>query len=240
MDIPQTADIIIVGGGVIGASLAFHLTQRRAGKVLLLERKYLAAGATGKSSGLVRTHYDNPLEAEFAFKSLPTFHHFDEIVGGDCGFTCTGFVRTVQPHNLPQLKANVAMLQAIGIDTELISGDDLRSMAGYMRTDDITLAAYEPQSGYADPYLTTMGLAQAARRQGAKIIQGVEVTGIEVVSGQVRGVQTGEGSISAGVVVNAAGPWGALVAAKAFTSISRSFTTRWQPSKLPPKFLALT
>lgn len=215
MDIPQTADIIIVGGGVIGVSLAFHLTQRQAGKVVLLERKYLAAGATGKSSGLVRTHYDNPIEAQFAIKSLPIFHHFAEIVGGDCGFTRTGFVRTVQPHNLPQLKANVAMLQALGAQTELIDGATLRTMADYLRTDDITLAAYEPQSGYADPYLTTMGLAQAARRRGAQIIQGVEVTGIDVAGGQIRGVRTPEGAIAAPVVVNAAGPWGALVAAQA-------------------------
>jgi len=87
---PKTADVVVIGGGVIGTSIAFHLARLGAGEVLLLERKQLAAGATGTSSGLVRMHYDNPLEAEIAFKGFEIFQNFDEIVGGDCGFTRTG------------------------------------------------------------------------------------------------------------------------------------------------------
>ncbi len=213
MEIPSTADVIIIGGGIIGASTAYHLARMGAGKVVLLERKHLSAGATGMSSGLVRMHYDNPIEATFAHKSFDTFRYFDEIIGGDCGFVSTGFVRTVKPQNLDNLKANVAMMQEIGIDTRLITGDEIKDMAPYVVTDDISIAAYEPLSGYADPYLTTMGLAQAARRYGAQIAQGVEVTGIDLEGGRVRGVQTSAGPIAAPVVVNAAGPWGALVAA---------------------------
>lgn len=219
MDYPSAADIIIVGGGVIGVSLAFHLTRLQAGKIVLLERKHLAAGATGKSSGLVRMHYDNPLEAELALKSLPTFQHFDELIGGDCGFVSTGFIRTAKPQNVERLRANVAMLQILGVPTELITGDDVRTLASYLRNDDIPLAAYEAPSGYADPYLTTTGLAQAARRQGAIIRQSTEVTGIDVVAGKVRGVHTSAGDIAAPIVVNAAGPWGGLVAQQAGISI---------------------
>jgi sarcosine oxidase subunit beta len=213
VDIPSTADIVIIGGGIIGVSTAYHLVQMGAGKVVLLERKHLGAGATGLSSGLVRMHYDNPIEATFAHKSFDTFRYFDEIIGGDCGFVSTGFVRMVKPKNLERLKANVAMMQDIGIDTRLITKDELQDMAPYVVTEDITLAAYEPLSGYADPYLTAMGIAQAARRHGARIIQGVEVTGVDLAGGRVRGVQTKVGDIAAPVVINAAGPWGALVAA---------------------------
>jgi len=190
------------------------------GNVVLLERKHLAAGSTGMSSGLVRMHYDNPLEAEFALKSFETFRHFDEIVGGDSGFTRTGFLRTVEAHNLKKLKANVTMLQALGVNTWSVTRDEISDLAPYLTTDDIPLAAYEPDSGYADPHLTTMGFANAARRHGARVFQGVQVTDIEVAHGRVTGVQTPQGAIAAPVVVNAAGPWGALVAALAGVSLN--------------------
>ena len=223
--LPRTADIIVIGGGVIGTSIAYHLASKGVGKVLLLERKHLAAGSTGASSGLVRMHYDNPLEAEIALKSLETFSHFDEIIGGDCGFVPTGFLRTVEPHNLENLKANVAMLQEVGVNTWLVSNEEIREMAPYLHADDIPFAAFEPDSGYADPHLTMMGFANAARRHGAQVFQGVEVTGIELdghtgstgaTNGRrLTGVETTEGHIAAPVVVNAAGPWGELVAAMA-------------------------
>ena len=215
MELVQTADVVIIGGGVTGASIAFHLARMGAGQVVLLERQHLAAGSTGTSSGLVRIHYDNPLEAEMALKSMSVFRHFDELVGGECGFVQTGFVRTVEPHNLEALRANVRMLQGLGVNTRLISGDELQALAPYLCTDDIPLAAYEPDSGYADPHMTTMGLANGARRYGAQLFQGVEVTGIDVDGDRVTGVQTAQGRIAAPVVVNAAGPWGGLVAALA-------------------------
>lgn len=213
MALPRTADIVVIGGGVIGTSIAFHLASKKPGKVVLLERKHLAAGATGTSSGLVRMHYDCPLEAEIARKSFEVFRHFDDFVGGDCGFVQTGFVRTVEPHNLEKLKANVQMLRSLGVDTRLVTGDELCEIAPYLNAEDIPYAAFEPNSGYADPHLTTMGFANAARQQGAVLLQGREVTGIGRNGHQVTGVQTSEGGISAPVVVNAAGPWGGLVAA---------------------------
>ncbi len=219
MDLPRTADIVVIGGGVTGASIAFHLSRMGAGQVVLLERKHLAAGSTGTSSGLVRMHYDNPLEAELAIKSFEVFRHFDELVGGDCGFVRTGFVRTVEPHNLEALRANVQMLQDLGANTWLISGDELRSMAPYLTTSDIPLAAYEPDSGYADAHLTNMGFAGAARRYGAQLFQGIGVTGIDLPGGRVTGVQTALGTISTPVAVNAAGPWGGLVASLAAVTV---------------------
>jgi sarcosine oxidase subunit beta len=213
--LPQSADVVIIGGGVIGTSIAYHLARRGAGLVVLLERKQLAAGATGRSSGLVRMHYDNPLEAQMAFKSLETFQHFDEIVGGDAGFVRTGYMRIVQPRDLPQLRANVPMLQTLGINTRLIQSHEIREIAPYLDTGDVPIAAFEPDSGYADPHLTTMGLAEAARRYGARILQSVPATGIRLRAGRITGVVTSQGYIATPVVVNAAGPWGALVAAMA-------------------------
>jgi sarcosine oxidase, subunit beta len=215
MELPRTADIVVIGGGVTGASIAFHLARMAAGHVVLLERKHLAAGATGTSSGLVRMHYDNPLEAEIALKSLEVFQHFDELVGGECGFVRTGFVRTVEPRNLAALQANVQMLQALGVNTRLITGEELQALAPYLYVGDIPLAAYEPESGYADPHLTTMGFANGARRHGAQLFQGVEVTGVDLHGGRVTGVQTTGGRIATRVAVNAAGPWGGIVAALA-------------------------
>ena len=215
MTFPKTADVVVIGGGVIGTSIAFHLARLGAGEVLLLERKQLAAGATGTSSGLVRMHYDNPLEAEIAFKGFEIFQNFDEIVGGDCGFTRTGFLRTVKPHNLENLKANIVMLQSLGVNTRLVERDEIREIAPYLTLDDIPLAAYEPDAGYADPHMTTMGFANAARRHGAQIFQSTPVTAIQVNGGRVTGVQTPQGSIAAPVIVNAAGAWGGLVAAQA-------------------------
>jgi sarcosine oxidase subunit beta len=219
MELPRTAHAVIIGGGVIGTSVAYHLARLGAGHVVLLERTQLAAGATGLSSGLVRMHYDNPLEAEIAFKSFETFRHFDEIIGGDSGFTRTGFVRTVRPHDEEALRANVEMLQALGVNTQVLTGAELGAIAPYFATDDTPLVAYEAESGYADPHLTTMGFVEAARRHGARIFQGVEATGIQVDGGRVTGVQTSQGAISAPVVVNAAGPWGGLVAALAGVSL---------------------
>lgn len=217
MTLVQTADVIIIGGGIIGTSIAFHLARMDAGKVVLLERKTLAAGATGLSCGLVRQHADNPLDAEIV-KSMETYQHFDEIVGGDCDWVSTGLLFLVSPTNFDAMKANVAMLQEFGVNTSLVTPDEIRELAPYLDVSEPMVGAYEPDAGYADPYSTTMGFADGARRRGAQIFQSVEVTGIRVDNGRVTGVQTSQGEIAAPVVVNAAGPWSGLVAAMADVS----------------------
>jgi sarcosine oxidase subunit beta len=211
-ELPKTAEVIVIGGGVIGTATAFHLTRMGAVKVVLLERKQLAAGATGLSSALVRTHYDNPLEAEIAFKSLPTFQFWDDIVGGDCGFVNNGYVRLVEPYNIEKLKLNVELMQGIGINTRILMQEEVSELVPWIKVEDVPAAAIEPDSGYADPHMTTMGFAAAARRRGAQVFQEVEVTGIGVEGDCVVGVRTPKGDIAAPVVIDAAGPWGGLVA----------------------------
>jgi sarcosine oxidase subunit beta len=201
-----TADVIIIGGGVHGASLAFHLAQRGV-KALVLEKAFLAAGATGRSSGLVRMHYDQKESSELAWESFQYFRDWEARVGGHCGFQRTGFLEIVSTEHMEALRANVGMHQTIGIPSLLVSGDDVRRLAPSFATEDIEWAAYEPESGYADPASTTNAFMSAARGHGAELVQDCQVSAIYVEAGKVTGVETSKGAFSAPVVVNAAGAW---------------------------------
>ncbi len=202
----ETVDVIIIGGGVHGASLAFHLAQRGV-TPLVIEKSFLGAGATGRSSGLIRMHYDQRTNSELAWTSFQYFRNWEERVGGHCGYVRTGFVQIVAAEHMEALRANVEMHQTIGIPSQLISGEDVQRLAPSFATDDIVWAAYEPESGYADPTSATAALMAAARDHGAQLQQGAVVTGIQVDGGKVRGVETSEGDFSAPIVVNAAGAW---------------------------------
>ena len=204
----NNCDVIIIGGGVHGASLAFHLAQRGV-KATVLEKNFVAAGATGRSSGLVRMHYATEVDAQLAWESFKYFRHWKELVGGDCGFTRTGFVQIVGVKQEDALKVNMTMLQGVGIATFLITADDVKRLAPAFATDDFTLAAYEPESGYAMPSDTASALMNAARERGARLVQQCAVTGIQVVGGKVAGVETSQGLFAAPIVVNAAGAWAA-------------------------------
>ena len=215
----NTADVIIIGGGIHGTSTAFHLAARGI-KTLVLEKNTLASAATGRSSGLVRMHYDLEPESRLAWESFQYFRDWGERVGGDsstslstdCGFTRTGFIQIVTPGYEDQLRGNVAMHQQIGIPSLLVTRDDVRRLAPLFDFSDIEVAAYEPESGYADPSATTTTLMDAARRGGARLMQGCTVTGIQVEAGKVSGVTTLDGDFSAPIIINAAGPWAAGVA----------------------------
>jgi sarcosine oxidase subunit beta len=206
----NTADVIIIGAGVHGASLAFHLTRREV-KPIVLEKNFVAAGATGRSSGLVRMHYDVRQDSELAWVSFGYFKNWGEVVGGESGFTRTGFVQIVAWEHEAALQMNTAMHQDIGIPTILISAGDVKRLAPSFLTDDFDLAAYEPESGYADPSATTAALINAAKEKGARIIQDCTVTSVIVEGGKVKGVGTTRGEFSAPVVVNAAGPWAGVL-----------------------------
>jgi len=206
-----TADAIIIGGGIHGASLAFHLSKRGI-KATVLERNFLAAGATGRSSGLVRMHYDLELESRLAWASFQYFRNWSEIVGGDCGFTRTGFLHITSPGYRQTLEANITMHQRIGIPSLLITADDVKRLAPWFSTEDFEVAAYEPESGYADPNASTRTMIDAARRRGAQLVQDCDVTQIIVQGEKVRGVRSSQGEFSAPIVVDAAGAWAAGVA----------------------------
>jgi sarcosine oxidase subunit beta len=203
----QTADVVVIGAGVMGASTAFQLVQRGVQRVVVLEKGSIASGSSGKSSALVRMHYTFLPEARLALASLRWFAEWQDRVGGNCGFTKTGFVRLVTPDKVHLLQQNVARLQGIGINTRLISGADLRELDAATDTQDIAVAAYEPDSGYADGYATANAFMAAARRGGATLHQGVTVTGFQVQGGKICGVHTSAGDIAAPRVISTAGPW---------------------------------
>lgn len=202
----NTADVLIIGCGVQGAALAFHLACRGA-QVLVIEKRFAGAGATGRSSGLIRMHYDTEVDARLAWESFPYFRDSRELIGGDCVFTRTGFVQITCREQAERLWANTAMQQRMGIPTRLVTAGDVQRLAPGLVTDDFDVAAYEPESGYAMPSDTTNALVNAARERGARLIQDCTVTAIRVTGGRVTGVTTTQGAFSAPVVVNAAGPW---------------------------------
>ena len=215
----RAADIVVVGAGVQGASLAFHLAERGA-KVLVLERSSVGAGATGRSSGFVRMHYDLALEAALAWRSFPWFLDWRARVGaGDPGFVRTGFVQLVGPSHAEALRANVANQQALGIATSVVMAEELAALVPGMTADDIGAAAYEPLSGYADPSSTAAGLLAAARQRGAEYAAGIRVDAVRVAGDRVLGVATLEGDVDAPVVVDAAGAWAAELARTAGVDI---------------------
>lgn len=205
-------DVIIIGGGIHGASLAFHLAQHGL-RSLVLEKSFTASGATGRSSGLVRMHYDLEPESRLAWASFAYFRNWAERVGGDCGFTRTGFLQIVPPAYEAQLRENVIMHQQIGIPSLLVSAADVARLAPSFVTDDFTVAAYEPESGYADPTAAANGFLTAARQMGATLIQDCTVTAVTTTDSAVTGVITSKGHFSAAVVVNTAGPWAKHVGA---------------------------
>ncbi len=207
----QSFDVIVIGGGIMGCSTALELA-RRGVKVGLFEKGSIGAGPSGKSSAIIRQHYSNELTARMALYSLRVFQNFAERVGGECGFTNTGFVALVNAADQAGLEANIALQQKVGIDTKLIAPETLREMVPGLATADSVAAAYEPESGYADPYLTVTSYAQAARQAGVTVMQHTAVSNVRFSGGKVSGVDTAKGSYDAPIVINATGAWSAQVA----------------------------
>lgn len=199
--------MVVVGGGANGTSTAFSLASMGVRRLMLIERRHLAAGATGKSGSLVRMHYTNEAESRLAWESLKIFRDFKRIVGGDCGFEPLGFLQIVGPEYAGALRRNVERQRRLGIDTREVSRDDIRRLLPEAHVDDVGAAAYEPGSGYADPNATAFAFAEAARRLGASIETGRAATRVVVEGGRVAGVDTDKGPISAPVVVLAPGAW---------------------------------
>jgi sarcosine oxidase subunit beta len=203
----ETADVVIVGAGVIGASTAFHLAQAGVRSVIVVERRHIGAGATGKSGALVRTHYTNEPETRLAFESLRYFQHWRELVGGDCGFRPVGLLVFVPAEYLDHLRANVAMHRSVGVNTSVITAEEARELDPSLYVGDVTHVAYEPESGYADPNGTAYGFMRAATARGVRLWLDTEVTGVTTVGPRVTGVTTSRGPIASPAVIIAAGAW---------------------------------
>ena len=202
-----TADVVVVGGGVNGVSIAYALAARGVARVVLCEQAALANGASGRSSALVRMHYTNEWDARLAFASFPVFKHWPEIMGGPAVFTHTGFVNVVAPAYADALRKNVQMLRGIGVNTTAMTPGELHDLQPFANVDDLGAAAWEPDSGYADPAGTVEGFRRRASELGAQILQWTPVRKILRSESRVIGVETSAGRIDAGAVVVAAGAW---------------------------------
>jgi len=201
------AEVLIIGAGVMGASLAFHLAQRRIGRIVVLDKEHCGKGASGRSSALVRMHYSFRPEVQLAVKSLEIFQNWKEIVGEEGEFRRTGFVRLVPGSELEVLKQNVAMQKQCGARTEVIGYAELRELEPDWNLEDEPAAAYEPDGGYGDGAIVAQDFIAAAREKGVEYRPRTSVTQVAVEGGRVTGVATDKGEFEAPVVVLATGQW---------------------------------
>lgn len=215
MALPASADAVVVGGGIQGVSLAYHLARRGLRRVLLIERQRLAVGATGRSTALVQTHYSHPTHLRWARRFLDFFTHAGEILGADCGFVACGMLWLVPPGARAALAANIRLQNQAGIASRVLAREEIAALFPPLEVGDLEVAGYDPTSGYADPVATTRALAGAARRLGVAIVEGLPVRRILVRGGRAVGVETAQGPVEAPVVAVAAGAGARTLAATA-------------------------
>jgi sarcosine oxidase, subunit beta len=211
----STCDILILGGGVIGTSIACQLARRRAGKVVLLEKAFPGAGASGKAPGFIHRHHAHIPTANLLQRSLRVFEHFGEVIGGPPVFTRTGLVLVLAETQRESLLAvNRTLQQDLGIEIPLLGGLELLEFDPNVHVSDTEVAALDKEAGRLDVVQTVASFAESARAAGAEICQGVEVQRLVAARGKVTGVETNEGVYECGTLVLAAGPWSAGLAAQ--------------------------
>jgi sarcosine oxidase subunit beta len=210
-----TADVVIIGGGIVGSSIAYHLTEAGCTNVLVIEREaHQGKGSTGKSMGGVRAQFATPVNIQMSLYSINFFAQFDEVIGHPADYRPHGylFVATSQRH-LDYLKANHARQRALGLtNVEFVSREDIIRTVPQLRDDDIAGGTFCPTDGFVDPHSVMMGFMLRARERGARLWLDTAVTGIEVEHDRVMGVVTSRGRVATSAVVNAAGAWAAEVA----------------------------
>lgn len=207
------AEVVIVGGGCMGASAAFHLARRGITDVVLVEREaVLGAGSTGRNAGGVRHQFSNEANIRLSIESIRLFERFREEVGYDIDFHQDGYLFLLSsPASVEAFRRNVAVQRACGIDVEWLDAADAARLAPGLEVDGVLGATFCARDGIADPNGVTMGFARAAQGMGVEIVRDTEVTGIDVRGGRVAGVRTSRGDIFTPVVVNAAGPYARAV-----------------------------
>lgn len=214
-EIPAHADTIVVGGGCMGASTAFHLA-RRGEEVLLLEKGHIASGATGHSGAIVRQHYESRVGVRLAKESLAFFQRFEHETGSSCDFRTTGFLSGTRERDLRAFEALFQLLRSEGVRVERLSPRDALSMEPQMDVSDYAAVVHDPDAGYADPIATAAGFASASSRAGARVVEGQPIRGVAVRKDRVLGVRLRGGKvIAADRVLLATGNWTPELAAAA-------------------------
>ncbi|MGQ9598703.1 MAG: NAD(P)/FAD-dependent oxidoreductase [Anaerolineae bacterium] len=209
----STAEVAIVGGGIMGTSTAYHLARRGCTDVVILERDLLAQASTGLSAGGIRQQFSHPANIRLSQEAVRVFERFEEEFGVNIEFRQVGYLFLAQSEEVWQeFLTNVQIQRQYHVPVEVLTPEEIRYRWPYLNVEDLKGGTFGPEDGYADPYMAAMGFAQAARRLGVRIEEKTEVIGIQTEGGRVCGVETTRGPISAPVVVNVAGAWGAQVA----------------------------
>ncbi|MFQ5943880.1 MAG: NAD(P)/FAD-dependent oxidoreductase [Anaerolineales bacterium] len=209
MELPKTAQIVIIGGGVMGASTAYNLAEAGAEDVLLLERTaHLEDSATSRCAGGVRYQFATEVNIELSKVSLPMLERFKDEIGIDplyrkCGY----FIVLTVPSDVDAFEASVHLQHDLGVKTDWLDGDEVRRRLPMMQFEDALAASFNRKDGLADPSSVNMGYLDRARDLGATVMMQIEAQEIELENGRVTGVQTDLGLVACEHVVNAAGPW---------------------------------
>lgn len=243
MDLPQSAAVIIIGGGVMGASAAYHLAVRGAKDIVLLEREqFFGQGATGRCAGGVRHQFGTEINIRLSIESLAMLGRFKEEIGQDIDFRRCGYLFVLtNERDVVAFKQNVELQRRLGVQTEWLTADEVRKQLPLMSFGDALAGTLNRQDGLVDPNSVVSGYVSAAKRHGAQCFNNVAVTGLRLRGGKVQGIDTSHGSIDALIVLNAAGPWSAGIGDMAGLHIPvepvrrQWFTTTALPA-LPPDF----
>ena len=214
----ETADVVVIGSGIVGSSVAYHLAQQGCTNVLVVEREsHQGKGSTGKSMGGVRAQFTTPVNIQMSLYSIDFFSRFDEVVGHPADYRAHGylFCATSERH-LQYLKTNRQLQMALGLkNVELVTREDILQIVPQLAADDILGGTYCPTDGFVDPHSVMMGFMLNARERGVRLWLDTKVTGIALKNDQIAGVETTRGPIATPIVVNAAGAWAAETAAMA-------------------------
>ncbi len=210
--LPKSAEIVIIGGGAIGCSIAYHLGQRGARDVVVLERETIGSGTTSKAAGGIRAQFGTETEIRFSFEALDFFKRFKDEMGVDAEFRQIGYLTLVSDdEDLAYFRRRVGMQRALGVDVSLITPEQARDIVPSIVIDDLLAAVHGAGDGFAGPYEVTMGYAARARDRAVRFCENTLVTGVQLAGDRVVGVETNQGTIATEIMVNAAGPAAAAV-----------------------------